>query len=123
MFRPTHFDFAAADPDRSAAFYRAVLGWRFEKWGGPMEYWLITTGREDHPGINGGMSRKGPNSTGGTVITADVSDVEAVAKAVEKNGGKVAMPKMPVPGVGWLIYFTDPEGTLMGAMQRDPDAK
>jgi predicted enzyme related to lactoylglutathione lyase len=32
------------------------------------------------------------------------------------------MPKMAVPGVGWLAYAKDPEGTVFGMMQEDPDA-
>lgn len=47
----------------------------------------------------------------------DVADVEAtVARAVEL-GGVVAVPKMPIPGVGWLAYVKDADGNLLGLMQ------
>ena len=43
--------------------------------------------------------------------------------SVEQNGGTIAVPKMAVPGVGWLVYFKDTEGNIIGAMENDPDAK
>jgi predicted enzyme related to lactoylglutathione lyase len=43
--------------------------------------------------------------------------------AATKAGGQVAVPKMAVPGVGWLAYCTDPEGHIFGMMQSDTSAK
>jgi predicted enzyme related to lactoylglutathione lyase len=42
---------------------------------------------------------------------------------VAELGGSIAMPKMPVPTVGWLAYGKDTEGNLFGFMQFDPEAK
>jgi uncharacterized protein len=36
-----------------------VFGWKFQKWDGPMEYWMVTTGDEKEKGINGGISKRG----------------------------------------------------------------
>lgn len=59
MNRPTHFELHAGDPERAIKFYTAVFGWQFQKWDGPMPYWLINTG--EGAGINGGMvPRRGP---------------------------------------------------------------
>jgi uncharacterized protein len=33
------------------------------------------------------------------------------------------VPKMPIPGVGWVAYFKDTEGHIFGAMQADATAK
>ena len=44
-----------------------------------------------------------------------------VAKAVAA-GGTVAVPKMPIPTMGWLAYCKDTEGNLFGMMQMDPKA-
>jgi uncharacterized protein len=33
------------------------------------------------------------------------------------------VPKMPIPGVGWLAYIKDTEGNILGMMQPDPSAK
>jgi predicted enzyme related to lactoylglutathione lyase len=37
-------------------------------------------------------------------------------------GGSIALPKQPIPGVGWLAYAKDTEGNVFGLMQNDPEA-
>ncbi len=39
------------------------------------------------------------------------------------DGGKLIMPKTPIPGVGYFAYCEDPEGNLFGVMQADSNAK
>ena len=50
MPRVIHFEIPTDDPERAAKFYRNVFGWEIQKWDGPVEYWLVTTGDEDQPG-------------------------------------------------------------------------
>ncbi len=92
-----------------------------------MPYWLIKTGPEDQPGINGGLlKREGPldgQAVIAYVCTVDVASVDAAAQKAQAEGGKIVMPKMPIPGVGWLVYCKDTEGNLFGMMQPDPEAK
>jgi predicted enzyme related to lactoylglutathione lyase len=56
------------------------------------------------------------------VCTVDVEDVDASVQAALDNGGQVALPKMPIPGMGWLAYCKDTEGNIFGVMQNDPNA-
>lgn len=42
--------------------------------------------------------------------------------ANDRLGGIVALPKMPVPGVGWLAYVKDPDGNILGLLEPDPAA-
>jgi uncharacterized protein len=120
MPRVVHFEISADDMDRARTFYETVFGWEFQKWGGEKEYYLVKTGPDDEPGINGGMfKRMGPV---GHVNTVDVTDVDASIATVEANGGKVVMAKMAVPGVGWLVYCKDTEESIFGMMQPDPSA-
>ena len=44
MPRISHFDIPADDPKRAQKFYQDVFGWKFDKWDGPMEYWMVKTG-------------------------------------------------------------------------------
>lgn len=108
------------DVDRARAFYEAVFGWQFEPWG-PPGFYLIHTGDEASPGIQGLMhKRQEPRSgTGlnGVEPTFSVRDVDAVAEAVEANGGRVTMTKAAIPTVGALIRFLDTENNDIGAMQ------
>ena len=57
MPRITHFDIPSDNPERAQKFYQDIFGWKFDKWDGPMEYWMIRTGDDSQPGINGGMAR------------------------------------------------------------------
>ncbi len=121
MPRVVHFEIAADDPERAIAFYQDVFDWKFEKWQGPMQYWLVTTGPEDEPGIDGGLAKR-EDPTTGTENTIDVDSVDECLARIEAHGGKVVRPKGAVPGVGWLAYCEDTEGNRFGLMQSDPDA-
>lgn len=54
MSRPIHFEIPADDPDRAIGFYAQAFGWKARKFEG-MEYWLVSTGAEGEPGIDGGI--------------------------------------------------------------------
>jgi len=57
------------------------------------------------------------------VNTTDVDDLDATTGIVEAAGGLCVVPKMPIPGIGWLAYFKDLDGHIFGVMQADPGAK
>ena len=122
MPRVVHFDLEADDPERAIAFYERAFGWRFERWQGPMEYWLVMTGPENEPGIDGGLARR-TDPPSGTVNTIGVPSVDEAVALVEASGGKVIRPKSAVPGVGWLAYCQDTEGNGFGLMEDDPEAR
>jgi predicted enzyme related to lactoylglutathione lyase len=129
MSRPIHFEIHAADPARAIGFYEMLFGWTFTKWDGPMPYWVVKTGEEGTPGIDGGlMPRQGPPPpkdcpVAAYVCTMDVENLDrSVAKAGEL-GAASALPKMAIPGIGWLAYMKDTEGNIFGMMQNDPAAK
>ena len=73
------------------------------------------------------MVRRGPAPAEGQAVNAYVCTigVASVDESMEKAlaaGGSVALPKMPVPGVGWLAYCKDTEGNIFGIMQDDKTA-
>ena len=121
MSRVVHFEVPADDPERAIKFYESVFGWRIEKWDGPIEYWLIMTGPEDQPGIDGGLAPR-EDSAIGIENFIDVKDLDASLKAVTDQGGEITRPRMTVPGVGWVAYIKDTEGNIFALMQRDSDA-
>ncbi len=121
MSRVVHFEIAVDDFNRARAFYENVLGWRFHKWEGGPEYWLITTGAEG-PGIDGGLMAR-QEGWPSVVNTVDVAAIDDAIAAVTANGGRVVAPKMAVPGVGYLAYCADTEGNVFGMMQNDPNAQ
>lgn len=120
MPRPIHFEIPADNPERASAFYQKVFGWQFQKWEGPMPYWMVDTGGQG-PGINGGLhARAFPGQSPANTI--DVSSCDEYVKKITSAGGTVTVPKMAVPGIGWLAYATDTEGNTFGIMQADPKA-
>jgi len=124
MPRVVHFDIDSDDPQRAIGFYSGVFDWKFEKWEGPMEYWLVTTGPDEEPGINGGM---GVRTEGGLSFntyrnTIEVPDADEYAARVREGGGQTLMDKMAIPGVGWFVPCVDTEGNHFGLMQSDESA-
>ena len=127
MSRVVHFEIHAEEPQRAIDFYESVFGWTFQKWEGPQEYYLITTGADAQPGINGGLMKR-MGAVDGTAVIAYVctiaaESVDEAAGRVWDKGGQIVVPKMAVTGVGWLAYCKDPEGNIFGIMQEDREAK
>lgn len=121
MPRVVHFEIAANDPDKAADFFQKVFDWKIVKWKGPQEYWLVETGEEGSPGINGGLFR--PNEIfSGTVNTVDVPDVDEYIERIKQNGGEIVVEKQAIPGVGYNAYARDVSGTVFGIHQEDPTA-
>ena len=126
MPRVVHFEIHAGEPERAINFYQKLFNWTFQKWEGPMPYWLVITGPDGQPGINGGLVLRRGEIDGQAVIayvcTVDVVSLDESVETATANGGSIALPKMAVPGVGWLAYCKDTEGNIFGLMQADEKA-
>jgi hypothetical protein len=125
MPRPVHFEFIAEDPERAARFWSEAFGWKVDKWNAEQPYWLVSTDGEggDEPGIDGGIADKRVfDLPGHTIVTLSVGSVDDAIARVEAAGGAVVAPKMAIPGVGWLAYCRDTEGTVFGTMEPDDSA-
>ena len=122
MSRVVHFEIPADNPERIAEFYNKVLGWDIQKWEGPVDYWLISTGKDSEPGIHGGIARKKDRPASGVLVTAQVDSVDECLKKIVNNGGSIVVPKRAIPGVGYQAHFRDPEGNVIGIMENDPSA-
>ncbi len=121
MHRPIHFELGVKDPQRAIEFYTKVFGWRVQTWEGPQKYWLVQTGQDSEPGINGGLLQH-KDMAARTVNTIGVQSVEEACARVVAAGGQVAMPKFAIPGIGYQAYCLDTEGILFGVHQPDPGA-
>ena len=118
-----HFEIMADDPDRAVTFFETVFGWEITKWDNEaVDYWLIKTGEEGEPGIDGAISRR-PDPNSRITNSIDVPDLDEYAKKVVDNGGKLITEKMSIPGIGYMYYFLDTEGNTHGMMETDPSAK
>ena len=118
-----HFEIPADNTERARKFYSTTFGWKMNPVPG-MDYTMVSTGTVDDRGmpkepgyIGGGIGKRG-GPLEHPVVTIVVEDVEAAAKKVEKNGGKVIRGKMEIPGnMGWTAYIKDSEGNVVGLYQ------
>ena len=94
-----------------------------------MQYFGAITGDDSVPGIDGALiQRRGQApETGqpmnGFSCTMQVEDYDSTEKIILDLGGKVALPKYPLPGMAWQGYYTDTEGNIIGIHQPDENAK
>lgn len=125
--KPAYFDLTVRDVTEARAFFENVLGWRFEKFPMPYEYYRIQAGPEGEPGIDGGIGSIGDAPLAGgrplTQITMPVLDLDAVLALVQANGGRIVEARMSIPGVGWYATCAEPGGLLFGLVQADENAK
>lgn len=119
-----HFEIPAEDPKRAKSFYERCFGWRINEFPG-MGYWGVGTTPVDDKqtptepgGINGGLTKRNDVLKHPT-FTVNVPDIDRALAQIEKNGGKTIQKKQPVAGMGFMAYFKDPEGNLVGLWQ-DP---
>ena len=56
---------------------------------------------------------------GRAINTIDVPNLDEYIAKVKSNGGDIVVEKMKVPGVGYLVYAKDVEGTVFGMLQPD----
>lgn len=95
-------------PDVAAAkgFYGELLGWQFMSMPMPDgEYTVIKLGEA----FLGGMVASPPGAPAAWLSYVSVPDVDAAAKAVEANGGKIVAPPMDIQP-GRMAVVADPEG-------------
>jgi len=119
--RVVHFEIPCDNPEKTMDFFKEVFGWTFQKFG-TEQYWSVITGDGNSSGINGGLLKKRePNQP--VVNSIEVVNIDEYIIKIEKAGGKIVVPKMAIPTVGWLSYFTDPDGNIHGVYQNDPNAK
>jgi predicted enzyme related to lactoylglutathione lyase len=117
-----HFEIPADDVEKLRKFYSELFGWKIEKMPGPVEYWGIATvpvnekGMPERPGVNGGMMKR-QNPEHKPVNYIAVESVDEYVKKIEALGGRVIVPKMEVPGIGWWALALDPEGNQFAIMQ------
>ena len=117
-----HFEIPADDVEKLRKFYSELFGWKIEKTPGPVEYWSIETvpvdekGEPIRPGVNGGMMKR-QNPQHKPVNYILVESVDEYSKKIEALGGKVVVPKIEVPGIGWWALALDTEGNQFAILE------
>jgi uncharacterized protein len=122
-----HFEVPIDDLERAKKFYTELFDWKIEKATGPFEYWTISTTADDEDsntiGGIGGRMMKRQDSQQRIGNYVGVASIEDYTSKVEKLGGKVLVPKMTIPGNGYVAVCMDTEGNTFSLWKADPSAK
>lgn len=121
MSRVIHFEIPSDNPEKALVFYEKVFGWKVSQWT-DAPYWLCTTGEDSEPGINGAiMKRNSPDQP--LLNTIGVKNIDETIQSIQAHGGVVVSPKRAIENVGWLAFFKDLDGNILGVIEQDEKAK
>ena len=99
-------------------FYTQLFGWETSLDERSGVYDLATAGKGG--GINGGIfTGKGALPTH-RCLYVDVEDVDSIVAKAEALGRSILQGPFELEGVGRLAFFQDPEGHMIGLIQRSP---
>jgi predicted enzyme related to lactoylglutathione lyase len=106
----------ATDWEKALAFYSGLFGWQkdsaFDM--GPMgTYQLFSAGG---PPIGGMFNKPATVPVTFWLYYFNVGDIDAAAERVTAGGGKILMGPMEVPGGGWILQGTDPQGAAFALL-------
>jgi predicted enzyme related to lactoylglutathione lyase len=121
-----HFAIHADDTQRASEFYRRVFNWRASSYAGAGvtdKEFVQVSGENVHGAIQSRKFNPLPRDVLGFECSIEVQDVNQTARLVEAAGGQIVLKRSAIPGVGWVIKFTDTEGNLCCAVQHDPTAR
>lgn len=114
-----YFEIQSSDRQREIAFYGNVFGWKFvREENAPIDYYRIETG-----GIGGGLLERPAGvpmpecRTNAFTCSVQVESFDETAELIINNGGRIAMPKFPVPGRCSQGYFPDPDNNVFGILK------
>jgi predicted enzyme related to lactoylglutathione lyase len=121
--KPVYFDLSVKDISAARGFLEQAFGWKFEHFPMPFEYYRITAGPPDEPGIDGGIGRSaeaGESSSSQLVsLTLPVMDLKKMIAKIEACGGAIMGPILPIPGVGQHVTCSGPGGLMFGLLQAE----
>jgi predicted enzyme related to lactoylglutathione lyase len=120
----SHFEIPVDDKGKAKEFYASVFGWQLTDipmQAGDVTYTLATTtasdqqtGRPTEPGaINGAIIERSAQISA-PVVTITVASVSDALQKVTAAGGKVAVDRQEIPGMGAYGYFVDVAGNVIG---------
>ena len=114
------FNVPADDIKRAQKFYSGLFGWKIKPFRGMKDFLEIDTGgAEASP--NGGLT--GRKNGEQPINYISVESVDNFTAKIEKLGGKICVPKMAVPNMGYFAICQDTENNSFGLWQPDANAK
>jgi predicted enzyme related to lactoylglutathione lyase len=105
-----HWEIMARDRKKLQEFFANLFGWKVND-SNPMNYALMDCGPG---GINGGIMQISAGQPHHVTFYVAVDDPAATLEKATSLGATTVLPPMPVPNVGTIAMFQDPEGHCIG---------
>lgn len=106
-----HWEIAVNDLEKSKQFYTQLFDWQVDT-NNPLNYGLTKTG-----GLNGGLFPRPQGVPNYVTFYVAVGDIDASLQKAVALGGKLIIPRMPIPGIGEFGMFADPDGNMIGVFK------
>ena len=117
-----HFEVIGKDGQRLQSYYGDLFGWEIDA-NNPMNYGTVQregNTNADGAGIGGGVGAGPEGYEGHVTFYVEVPDAEAaLARAEELGGTRVMGPDQVMEGLV-IGQLADPEGHVVGVVQRQP---
>jgi predicted enzyme related to lactoylglutathione lyase len=116
------YELMTTDPGAAKAFYRKVVGWEMQAFGGGTDYTVLDAG----DGQVGGIMAL-PTQARATGLKPcwlgyiGVDDVDAAADRIAKAGGAIHRAPEDIPGVGRFAVVADPQGAAFMLLKGTTD--
>lgn len=112
------YELLTTDVPAAERFYKAVVGWNAEPFGGAMDYIVVKAGSR---GVGGLMAIPQEAAAGGMrpgwLGYVHATDVDAATQAVADAGGTVHRAPQDIPDVGRFSVVADPQGAVFQLLQ------
>jgi predicted enzyme related to lactoylglutathione lyase len=110
-------DLATPDLDAAESFYGSLFGWEIPELPNSAEMGGYRRAKKGGRDVAGAMPlmQEGQPPAWSTYVSVD--DADAIARAIQENGGTMIAEPMAVASYGRLAIFTDPEGAFFGVWE------
>lgn len=106
-----HFEICGSDAAKTREFYGKLFGWQYQMFEA-MDYGMVAPAGEGS--IGGGVFAAPEQSPPYVTFYVHVDDLAASLARAEELGGETTMPPTPIPGMGSMAMFNDPDGNMIG---------
>lgn len=115
------YELMTTNPAAARDFYTKVIGWSLQGWGDKGDYvmWVAADGVPMGASMELPQQARDMGAPPHWTGYVYVPDLAATLAKVTARGGKVVVPPTPVPTVGQIAAFFDPQGASICVLQPD----
>ena len=116
--RVCYWEINAKDGPALVEFYMQLFGWK-SKYDEGFDFYDLDTGNGKDGGIGGGIFTGKGRLPPHRCLYIDVEDVDVIVQRAKDMGREILQGPFDLSSVGRLAFFQDPEGHMIGLIQRE----